>query len=120
MAKNITKEFEKRVEAGAAYLSVVHPHWYKHVDLNILDLGSAQKCILGELYGDFDEAEEDLHLDREVGIKGNGAIPQSEALGLLISNALDPVTDSLTAKAKRQYKILTLLWKKKIKKLLTT
>lgn len=43
-----------RVAAGAAYLDVVvGPQWVDRIDLKVLDLGSTQDCVVGQLVGDY-------------------------------------------------------------------
>lgn len=56
------KVLKKRVEAGAAFLNVVHPGWQKKVNTKILDLGSGSKCILGELYDGYADGQSALGL----------------------------------------------------------
>lgn len=42
-----------RAARGAAFLDRIHSGWFKKVRPNILDIGSATNCVLGQLYGDF-------------------------------------------------------------------
>lgn len=108
MSTRVSKQkLQARVDAGAAFLNVVHPGWAKKIkpNLNVLDLGDGKKCVLGELYGEFSDGKVELGLSSTSQIAGNGSIPQPEVLGFFSGNS-------------RQYKTLTLLWKLKIKKIL--
>ncbi len=116
MARKTLKEiYSERVEAGAAFLNVVHPGWFKKIDVEILDLGDACKCVLGELYGGYGDGRDELGLadssytegSGQAWIKGNGKVAKTEVLGFYID---DDEVD--------HYSILTKLWVAKIKKLL--
>lgn len=50
------------VELGAELLDHVAPGWWQDgkVDLNILDLGHYYHCILGQLFGGYDEGRDRL------------------------------------------------------------
>jgi hypothetical protein len=41
------------VERGIRWLDKEHPGWHKKIDLRILDLNQCRKCVLGQLFGDF-------------------------------------------------------------------
>lgn len=43
----------ERVKTGAAFLDEKMPGWADKVDLNILELADCQKCVLGQLGGEF-------------------------------------------------------------------
>lgn len=47
---------EQRVAAGAKWLDENQPRWLDHVDIEALDLESCQRCVLGQLFGDFRES----------------------------------------------------------------
>lgn len=36
---------------GAALLDVARPGWHDEIDTNTLDINSATRCVLGQLYG---------------------------------------------------------------------
>ena len=67
MSKTISEALKKRVKAGAAFLDVVKPNWWKkgEVDLEELDLAQPNVCMLGELYGDYNYGKTKLGLDNE-------------------------------------------------------
>jgi hypothetical protein len=44
-----------RVENGMQLLDRVYPGWEKKVNLETLDIMSCRHCILGQLYGDYDD-----------------------------------------------------------------
>ncbi len=43
----------RRAARGAAYLDRVDPGWYRHVDLDRLELADGVRCVLGQRYGAF-------------------------------------------------------------------
>ncbi len=43
----------QRAARGAAYLDRVDPGWYRHVDLDRLELADGARCVLGQCYGAF-------------------------------------------------------------------
>lgn len=45
-----------RVARGAAELDILHPGWFKKINVDVLSLGSCTLCILGQLYGKFPDA----------------------------------------------------------------
>lgn len=40
-------------QRGAELLDLVRPGWYMQVQPGKLDLGNRQRCVLGQLYGDY-------------------------------------------------------------------
>lgn len=96
MAKEKKKQrtITDRVRAGIAFLNVVKPGWKKEIDLKRLDLSSGNTCMIGELYGDYDEGIITL------GIENNTA----EVLGFYESDA-------------SKYSKLTRAWKMALRKL---
>lgn len=38
---------------GALYLDRVEPHWYKKIDVSILNMDSCQLCIAGQVFGSY-------------------------------------------------------------------
>jgi len=50
------------VERGAAFLDERDPNWPNKIDVGRLDLGDCERCILGQLYVDYDEALTELSL----------------------------------------------------------
>jgi hypothetical protein len=45
----------ERVTRGARVLDEVCPGWVKRIDLAVLDIASCLDCVLGQLYGTFDD-----------------------------------------------------------------
>lgn len=45
----------ERVARGVALLDRVRPGWAQLVDLDRLDMQECAACVLGQLYGDFDD-----------------------------------------------------------------
>lgn len=50
----------ERVAAGAAWLDENRPRWEDYIDLERLMLDDEEDCILGQLYGGFNEAPDEL------------------------------------------------------------
>lgn len=57
---SIRKEFPKmsanlknRIKEGVALLDESYPNWYKHINLEKLDIQFKNECILGQLYGNY-------------------------------------------------------------------
>ena len=55
-----------RVTRGARALDRLHPDWEKEIDLSTLDEECAESCILGQLYGEFEKAPEELNAKHRV------------------------------------------------------
>jgi hypothetical protein len=45
--------FEDRVRRGAALLDEVQPGWWREIDTARLAMVTCDRCILGQLYGEF-------------------------------------------------------------------
>lgn len=56
LSVNSDDTFEARVARGAAWLDEVQPGWERRIDLSKLELRSACRCVLGQLYGTFSES----------------------------------------------------------------
>lgn len=46
----------QRVAAGAVWLDETNPDWWRHIDLDRLDLVDACLCVLGQLHGNYWQA----------------------------------------------------------------
>jgi hypothetical protein len=54
----------KRVENGIKFLDrVMPPKWRQKINLDELSLSSTADCVLGQLYGDYDDGRYQLDLD---------------------------------------------------------
>jgi hypothetical protein len=49
-----TDQARRRVAAGATLLDARQPDWFSRLDVGRLDLHSACRCIVGQVYGDYD------------------------------------------------------------------
>lgn len=66
-------EISLRVKTGAALLDVKVPDWATKIDLSTLQMKSACRCILGQIYGDYYTGEAALNLlDDEMQVVGSG------------------------------------------------
>ena len=43
----------ERVQRGAEYLDEREPGWHRRIDPDTLELGSGDRCVLGQLHGEF-------------------------------------------------------------------
>ncbi len=48
-----TYVYPNTIEEAANILDKAKPHWYRNVDLNELDMDNASRCILGQVYRDY-------------------------------------------------------------------
>lgn len=53
--RNLAGEFRERVADGADLLDRLEPGWPSRIDLDELSMRSCLDCILGQLFGTFDE-----------------------------------------------------------------
>ncbi len=59
----------ERVAAGVAWLDENRPDWWLDVDLDKLVLSSPCRCVLGQLYGEYEDAPiVDVNTDDEVAV----------------------------------------------------
>ena len=58
-------QLQKRIAAGIAFLNVVKPNWLKKIDIEQLDLSKSKTCMLGEVFGDYGEAIQELGLESD-------------------------------------------------------
>lgn len=45
--------YTERIERGAALLDELRPGWRTKVDVEALDVGDCQSCVLGQILGDY-------------------------------------------------------------------
>lgn len=54
-------KYPKSIEEAATLLDKVYPDWAAKINLNIFNMGSCSKCIIGQLYnGEFEETIQNL------------------------------------------------------------
>lgn len=120
---------ERLVERGARLLDEYHgnPDWAHKIDSSTFDMGDEEKCVLGQLFGDFDVQSAELtHFDtwirgeyrRRVTRSPEGESPYEvyEWIGTYLHHDGNP-TLSPTENMWRSldgYRILTLLWRGQI------
>jgi hypothetical protein len=46
-------DYSKQVDKGVALLDSIYPGWKEKIDLDRLEMAISDRCILGQLYGDF-------------------------------------------------------------------
>lgn len=52
----------ERVAAGAELLDELYPEWEKQIDLDLIDMADGDRCIVGQLFGDYEGGLHDLGL----------------------------------------------------------
>jgi len=55
----------KDISKAIKLLDKNRPQWQQKIDLSLLDMSSAQNCILGQLYGDYSDGQHALKLGYE-------------------------------------------------------
>jgi hypothetical protein len=65
---------QEAVAAGAAELDAKLPGWWREINVHELHMDCSEECILGQLYGHYDDGALELGFDRR-------SQEQSEALG---------------------------------------
>lgn len=94
------QSIEERAAEGAKFMDEARSGWYKEVDLETLHLGWGDCCILGQLFGDYEEGLIELNLT------GPWSETTSRRLGFLVGGYNDTSLG---------YQKLTEAWKKEIK-----
>jgi len=51
------------VRRGVKLLDSIKPNWFKKINLKEFDLGDGSMCVLGQVYGDFTAAVNDIATD---------------------------------------------------------
>ncbi len=52
----------ERVAEGAAILDAEYPTWFEQIDRSTLNMGNTSLCVLGQVFGNFNEACERLDI----------------------------------------------------------
>lgn len=55
------KSYAERAAAGADVLDSMYPDWYCKVELDTLSMSSCTRCILGQLWGSYDQGLEHVY-----------------------------------------------------------
>ena len=89
------QDAQERVETGASYLDTHNPGWDNRIEVSSLDIQHANRCVLGQLYGNFTRGRIVLKLSEDMSLQ-NGF---STEIGY-----------------KENERLLTVAWRKLIKK----
>lgn len=54
--------YDERVKLGAQLLDVSYPGWETSIDLNILNQGDMERCVLGQFFGHYTSGLDRLDL----------------------------------------------------------
>jgi hypothetical protein len=102
--RQITEEaVHERVRRGAEYLDGSDPGWHRRIDPNALKLESGDRCVLGQLHGEF-----------RLGLGRSGMLSLSSAPRASLSpvahgfKCVEGVSDEWQA---RDYELLTKAWR---------
>jgi len=60
--ENIPKKLPDRVLHGSMLLGAVRPGWWKKIDPETLDMPLSERCVLGQVFGNFDKGMQALNL----------------------------------------------------------
>mgnify|MGYP001574901318 CR=1 FL=1 len=63
MTKKQAAKYQAAVNRGVRLLDKVKPKWEEKIDLSTLRLSSPYNCILGQLYGEFNDGSQQLYED---------------------------------------------------------
>ena len=59
-----TQKLESAVAQGAKLLDDRVPNWREEIDIDKLNMGSCLRCVLGQIYGEYEDGIDALNLDR--------------------------------------------------------
>jgi hypothetical protein len=52
--------YEEQINEGVALLDRIKPGWYHQVELQMLNMNSCFNCVMGQLFGEFTKATEEV------------------------------------------------------------
>jgi hypothetical protein len=61
--------FDDQIAKGVSLLNEVNPNWKKKIRVSLLNMDKKQMCILGQLYGHYDEGLRILHLNSQTSLE---------------------------------------------------
>lgn len=68
----LRRPIAKEVKQGAKFLDKVYPDWDTKIDTEKLDIANSNRCVFGQLYGNFSTGmvmlDHDLYRGRELGV----------------------------------------------------
>lgn len=100
----------KNAREGAMFMDEHCPGWHNEVDPKTVNVGHANKCPLGQKYGDYTTGCRELHLSKPKRFQLGFHCPPCKTLRELSNSA-----DASLEKNKRAYKILTKYWRGEIR-----
>ena len=93
------RHLELKVDNGVALLDRHEPGWHHHIDLSDLDICSANRCIMGQLYGSYE--------------RGVRYMSEREGMDTYVRR-LDAVKYGFAADGQRCYEVLTAIWRRRV------
>ena len=106
----MTDAIAERAKRGAELMDKLRPGWANRINVQILDMNSCSRCILGQLYKDYFEG-----LKRTFGTEGFNPFSShlEENYGFLADYR---ITGGMSAKNTEYYELLAEAWKEEINK----
>jgi hypothetical protein len=68
-----------RAAAGARVLDTKIPDWAKKVDVSRLDIGDTENCILGQIFGDYNDGQTKLGFFNRFRMTPLGFMPKTRS-----------------------------------------
>ena len=93
-----------KIQRGVAFLDENAPNWRGKVDINKIDMGHSQRCILGQVFGDFFDSCKRFNLTDE----------HAEYLGFLARNTRSSTEIAILNYTWRQALRRSLPWYKRL------
>lgn len=73
--KKKNKIAKERIQLGIQFLDAHQIDWSSHINLDRLDLSQEKECVLGQIFGDYEDAIENLgihpRIARQMGFEGS-------------------------------------------------
>ncbi len=99
-SSNYRKAVRRRVLAGIKWLDTNEPSWLDRIDLDTLDMGDVNNCVLGQVFANndgrisgFDYVVCEYVIDtKQLGFSVDGALAWDHDQGYLIANLYDILT----------------------------
>lgn len=90
----MTISHRARVSRAAKFLDENSPGWAYKIRLRELDIESCENCILGQLFGDYDEGMDKLDLYEDTNLYRNPSIIGNAFHAFITSKRYDTLTEA--------------------------
>lgn len=99
----MTTKLKERVKKGIEFLNNEIPKWKEEIEVDMLDLGSCRRCILGQIFDDYEEGLDKLD------------ILESSASDYGFTLSQEVIDSDNEAKIKDDFECLTNAWRDALK-----